>query len=201
MSLARALTICGVSYLVYWALKPGEANASTPSQPDVLAPPVIDVTGVGPILRPENNRRPGLVTPNDALAIINSLNGDGWHDPRDVLATIMVESAFNPAAYRYEAKLGEASYGLMQLLWSTARQMLPSLRDPTELYDPATNIQAGMMFMRWNWDYLRRRLGRDPSNAEWLGAYNAGVGNVMKGYIPNDYIAKHATAKAALTLA
>ncbi|MCA3247278.1 MAG: transglycosylase SLT domain-containing protein, partial [Azospirillum sp.] len=137
--------------------------------------------GAGAIVRREDNRRPVPQTANDLLAIINANNADGWHDPRDVLATIAVESSFNPAAYRFEPHLGEASYGLMQILWSTARQMERGLTDPSQLYDPETNIRIGMLYQRWTFDFLRRRLGRDPSQAEWLSAYNAGVGNVLKG--------------------
>jgi soluble lytic murein transglycosylase-like protein len=189
--IARALIIGGVSYLAYVALKPGAASASVPA----------DIDGAGVVLRREDNGGRLFLAPNEILAIINANNLDGWHDPRDVLATITIESGFNPAAYRYEAHLRDASYGLMQVLWSTAREMDPSLTDPAQLYDPETNIRVGMLYQRWTWDFLRRRLGRDPTEAEWLSGYNMGVGNVLKGRIARAYVEKHGAAKSALQVA
>lgn len=61
-------------------------------------------------------------------------------DPNLLYATIMTESAGNRYAYRYEPRLGEASYGYGQLLESTARS-LGFKGNVKQLYDPETNIE------------------------------------------------------------
>lgn len=148
---------------------------------------------------------PGKVTmkldPNEALAIINRVNAEmgGWHDPRDVLATIAVESSFNTNAYRAEPQLGDASYGLMQVLSRTARDMGYS-GAADGLFDPETNIRVGMAYMRWTWEFLERKLGRTPSEAEWFSAYNGGVGNVAKGWTSLAYVTKIERARAGIAV-
>lgn len=130
--------------------------------------------------------------PGEVLALVNQVNAEMgfWHDARDVLTIVSIESSFNRNAYRYEAKLGEASYGLMQVLASTARDM--GYSGPVEgLYDPLTNLRIGMLYLKWVWDYLSRRLGREPTYDEWLSGYNGGVGNVISnGWRSADYIRK-----------
>lgn len=132
-------------------------------------------------------------TGNDINSIINSNSGP--FDPGDIAAIIQIESGFNPTAYRYEAHLNEASYGLMQMLESTARDMGLS-GPPEQLYDPQTSIRLGVKYLVWIRDYLARKLGRQPTMQEILSGYNAGVGNVLKGYIPTQYIAKWQNARA-----
>lgn len=85
-------------------------------------------------------------------------------------ATAQVESAWNPRAYRYEPALGEASYGLMQTLYSTARSMGFNGR-PEELYDPRTSLTMGAR-------YLRAQLARFGAPGLASAAYNAGPGRV-----------------------
>lgn len=92
-----------------------------------------------------------------------------------VKAIIAKESAFNPAATRGEPQAGDASIGLMQVLYSTARQELgyPGVvGDPqklTGLYTPGTNIYVGTKYL---WLQLRRVGGGDIDAA--FSAYNGG---------------------------
>jgi soluble lytic murein transglycosylase-like protein len=167
----------------------GEVQPALPAEP----PPAIGV-----YLPPVATWTPGAgqVSPSELLPIIMA-EADGWHDPRDVLATIAVESSFRPNAYRFERHLGEASWGLMQTLESTARDM--GYSGPAEgLYDPAESIRYGMRYMRWLWDFLTTRLGAEPSYAQWIGAYNAGPGNVLRGRVPYGYVLKWERARAAI---
>ena len=60
-------------------------------------------------------------------------------DPRLIFATIMTETNGNPLSYRFEPQLNDASYGLGQLLYTTA-QSLGFTGQPEELYDPSINI-------------------------------------------------------------
>lgn len=91
-----------------------------------------------------------------------------------VKAIIAKESAFNPAATRGEPQAGDASIGLMQVLYSTARKELGypgEVGDParlTGLYAPATNLYVGAKYL---WLQLRRT-GGDLEAA--FSAYNGG---------------------------
>jgi hypothetical protein len=87
-------------------------------------------------------------------------------DPALVAAVVEQESDFDPLAYREEPHLGDASRGLMQLLYSTARG-LGYNGPPDGLFDIETNLQLGSSFLR----HLLHRYG-DQRSA--LAAYNAG---------------------------
>lgn len=141
---------------------------------------------------------PRTFTASNARVIVERLNFShfsGFFRVADILAVIEIESSFNPRAYRFEAHRGEASYGLMQVLESTARDR-GLVGQPEQLFDPETGILYGMRQLKWTYDYLARRLGRQPTIGEWFGAYNAGVGNVLNnGFIPAQYVQKFQTAQ------
>lgn len=109
------------------------------------------------------------------LVLAESLRQDV---PAELLsAVIAAESSWKPDAYRYEAHLDDASYGLMQVLYSTAQDM-GYTGPPDGLFDPATNIRYGTKYLRWLMDRF---------DDLWVvvAAYNAGPGRVGK------LIAKH----------
>lgn len=85
-------------------------------------------------------------------------------------ATVQTESGWNVRAYRYEPHLGEASYGLCQTLYSTARGLGFTGR-PEELYDAKTSLTYGAK-------YLAQMLNRFGSFGLASAAYNAGPGRV-----------------------
>lgn len=145
-------------------------------------------------LPPPPPPRPGRLSPQDVLALLPEADPEGWMPPAYALAFVEVESGFNPTAYRFERHLNEASYGLMQVLASTARDM-GLTGSPEEMYDPGTSLRIGIAYSRWTWDFLSRRLGSEPTEAQWIGAYNAGVGNVLRGFIPQGYVRKFTLAK------
>ena len=60
-------------------------------------------------------------------------------DPQLIFATIMTESEGNPQAYRFEPHLGDASYGLGQILYSTAVS-LGFTGKPEDIYRPEIAI-------------------------------------------------------------
>lgn len=78
------------------------------------------------------------------------------------------ESAWNPGAFRHEPAINDASYGLMQVLLSTARQALqnPNLT-PSDLFIPDINIAAGAT-------YLKGQLTRYGDVRRAVSAYNCG---------------------------
>lgn len=136
----------------------------------------------------------GRLSPSDVLALLPEADPDGWMPPAAALAFVEVESGFNPFAYRFEPHLNEASYGLMQVLASTARDM--GLQgSPERMYDPAVSLRVGIDYAKWAYDFLARRLGREPTETEWIGSYNAGVGNVLRGFIPQGYVRKWTLAR------
>lgn len=95
----------------------------------------------------------------------------GLH-PAFVKAIIKAESSFNPLAYRAEPALQDASYGLMQILFTTAKG-IGYQGHPEGLYDPDLNIQFGAK-------YLSLQLRRFGSEELAAAAYNAGPGFVSR---------------------
>ena len=128
----------------------------------------------------------GRLTPAQVISLAPAADPAGWMPYAELLAFVELESSFRPSAYRYEPHLAEASYGLMQVLESTARDR-GMIGDPRQMYDPVTGLAFGILQARWSWEFLARRLGRPPTEAEWVGSYNAGVGNVLRGFIPQGY--------------
>lgn len=82
-------------------------------------------------------------------------------DPNLVLAIIWQESYGRP-----DAGGAAGEIGLMQLLPSTAADF--GVSNPADLYDPATNIRAGVRYLAYCFD-------RMPSVYDAVRAYNAGV--------------------------
>lgn len=134
---------------------------------------------------------------SDIVAMVSAINANefgGFFSVPDVLAVIQIESSFQVVAYRAEPKINDASYGLMQILYSTALDRGYS-GPPEGLYDPETNIRLGMAQLHWSWGFLANRLGQSPTAAQWIGSYNAGVGNALKGYVPWGYVTKWQAAR------
>jgi soluble lytic murein transglycosylase-like protein len=94
--------------------------------------------------------------------IIEKFSGEQGVDAKLVRAVIEVESA-----YRNTARSRKGAMGLMQLMPETARQY--GVKDP---YDPASNIEGGIKYLK----ALLQRLPRDLA----LAAYNAGEGAVER---------------------
>ena len=135
------------------------------------------------------------VTREDIVALARRLAASQGEDASLVLALIEIESAFDPRALRPEPRINDASRGLMQLLLSTARDR--GFDGPAEsLFDPETNISLGIAQVQWIRVYLTQRRGRAPTIHELIGAYNAGVGNVMKGFVPLGYVQRFLAARA-----
>ncbi len=71
--------------------------------------------------------------------IINTVAKRYDIDPQLIFATIMTESEGNPNAYRYEPHINDASYGLGQILYTTA-QGLGFEGKPEDIYNPEVSI-------------------------------------------------------------
>lgn len=99
-----------------------------------------------------------------------------------VLAIIETESSFNPSAYRYEAHIKDASYGLMQVLYSTAK-WLGFQGKPEELFDVKINLLYGIKYLSWLFN-------QNISLEGVIMSYNEGLGNYKKGKRVYSYYTK-----------
>jgi len=117
-----------------------------------------------------------------ALAAFDRVNAEsfsGWFARSSAMAFIEVESSFDPDAFRQEPS-GVASYGLMQVLDSTARG-LGLTSDPAQMLEPRIGIFYGLKYAAQGWNYLVSHLGRPPTLTEWCEGYNEGYGAAAKG--------------------
>ena len=89
------------------------------------------------------------------------------------VAKIWTESKGDPKACRYEAHISDSSYGLTQVLWTTAQWIRDKLGatyidSPNDLYDENINIEYGLRFFRFQLDRY------DECYLMAEAAYNAG---------------------------
>lgn len=108
-------------------------------------------------------------------------------EPAWIKAHIKVESNWDVNASRFEAHKGDASWGLMQLLLTTAKGVLenPDLTT-TQLIQPAVNIEAGTKLLSQLWT-------RFGNMRDAIAAYNAGsprLDNTGRAYVNQDYVDK-----------
>lgn len=85
-----------------------------------------------------------------------------------IRAVIETESSWNPNAYRYEERIKDASYGLMQVLGRTAIGLGFEGDVYQDLYNPAVNIDLGTRDLA----ELIRAYGSDFRRV--YSAYNSG---------------------------
>ena len=104
-----------------------------------------------------------------------------------IKAIIKTESNWDVNASRFEAHKGDASWGLMQLLLNTARNVLGNANlTTTQLIQPRNNIQAGTKLMAENWN-------RWGNLRDSIAAYNAGsprLDSTGRKYVNQDYVDK-----------
>lgn len=115
----------------------------------------------------------------DIIIRLNDTEFNSWFNPSEVMAFCQVESSFRPTARRFEPRLNESSYGLMQVLASTAKSV--GLKGPaTQMFNPEIGIRTGIKVARLYWDQLTKHFGREPSLEEWSASYNEGVGGAER---------------------
>jgi soluble lytic murein transglycosylase-like protein len=103
-----------------------------------------------------------------------------------VKGIIAQESNFVPSAYRAEPSVGDASYGLMQILYTTAqglgytsgRPAYPPVIPLQGLFDPATNIAFGTIFFS---DLVNTAANNGWGVDSAISAYNAGFSSDRTG--------------------
>ncbi|MFN4231338.1 transglycosylase SLT domain-containing protein, partial [Parvibaculum sp.] len=122
----------------------------------------------------------------------------GRVDPAMLTAMIEIESTFRPKAYRYERHIGDASYGLMQVLYGTAKWLHDdmgyraySLPSGEAMYDPATGVYFGAAYV----DYLQGHPWADGTTDWTVMSYNGGPG--ANNAQTRNHLAKYRAARAA----
>jgi soluble lytic murein transglycosylase-like protein len=163
----------------------------TPEYTPPQAPAEFALPEAPPPLPPAAPRPAGRLRPEDVAAIVNP----AWGVPLDeVLAYCEIESSFHPRAYRFERHLNEASYGLMQVLESTARDR-GLIGPPENLYEPEIGLEIGCAHVIWTQNFLASR-GAPSDPLSVALAYNAGVGNALRGRVVQAYGVKWNNARA-----
>lgn len=123
----------------------------------------------------------------------------GRVDGQMVLAIGWIESGFNPTAVRYEARINDASVGVMQTLVATAQWLAADMGytaygvpDFEALLDAETSVYFGAAYL----DYLANRNGltRGGSEETIVRAYNGGPGGASSAATA-PYWAKYQAAK------
>jgi len=150
----------------------------------------VEIKGKGLIMEKKYSQRAAKIWEKYQQAILAASQKHDVPIPA-IIATISTESSGNPNAYRYEPafydryikdksrwknnpfykfpKRISASYGLMQIMYTTAYSV--GFRGkPEDLYDPATNIEVGAAYIAS--PFQRKNHGWDPPKIAC--AYNAG---------------------------
>ena len=103
---------------------------------------------------------------------------DAWDVSAPLIKGIIAaESEFKPTAYKAEPQIGDASYGLMQLLFGTAK-LLGYSGATSGLYDPTTNIRLGTRYLA---DLIKTASDRGYGVDSAISAYNAGFSGSRAG--------------------
>jgi soluble lytic murein transglycosylase-like protein len=120
-----------------------------------------------------------MLFPNEDAydGLIQQAASDNSLDPALIKGIIAQESNFVARAYRAEPQINDASYGLMQLLYQTAKGM-GYTGTAQGLFDPATNIQYGAAFLS---DLIRQSDNAGYGVESAISAYNAGFSSDRPG--------------------
>lgn len=116
-------------------------------------------------------------------------------EPVVVEAVVAQESSYQANAYRFEPAFWarylayhddykdrlparvSASYGLMQIMYPTARELDPRLEDPEVLFVPAVNLRLGCVLLAKLAAWAATERDEALHLRRVLGAYNGGRGN------------------------
>ena len=127
-----------------------------------------------------------VLSPSTLDPIISEMAKKYSIEPALIKAHIKAESNWDVNASRYEVHKTDSSWGLMQLLLVTAREVLgnPTL-STTQLIQPRVNIEAGTKFISQN-------LNRFGNMRDAIAAYNAGSPrlNAQGKYVNQAYVDK-----------
>ena len=164
----------------------GSSAPNTPARPQIDPwPERLSYAQVFSIAKAHKARFRFGITATMATAVAMIESGDF----RNLRATM------NTRAYRSEPQINDASYGLMQVLWKTAKWLHDvkgykgyRLTQASDLYKPETGIYFGMAYLDW----LKRAYGGTDDLI--LRRYNGGP-NGHRYPATLAYVQKYNTAK------
>ena len=111
------------------------------------------------------------LSPYDEIVKVNAEQHS--FDWRLIVAQMYQESQFDPAAVSYAG-----AEGLMQLMPATAEEL-----GVDDLYDPTSNINAGVRYMKILRDQFEQELPLEDKTWFTLASYNAGFNRVKKARV------------------
>jgi len=175
------LVLVGAAALLLVIPRPGPVSpaAASPAPPPEPSPEPL-AERLDRWLAPKGERiRSALIPYGQAIQAAASIWG---LDPDLIGAIIWQESKGDPLAARFEPRINDTSYGLMQLLLGTARSLGFAGSVP-ELLEPSTNIMLGAQYLRSRFDlYGDLRLS--------LASYNSGSPIPTNGLLVNENYVK-----------
>ena len=169
---ARNLAIYGanIATALVLIIKPGEFSLKwVPPAPDVsMLTPMVKVIEVDELTGKTEDEKLSLVKERYGH-IVDRVAKKYDLDPKLIYATIMLESGGNTYAIRSEPSINDASYGLGQILYGTARMMgFEGTSD--KLFDPEVNIELIGRYHKRNQDAY----GGELTPQQLTIAYNSG---------------------------
>ena len=128
-----------------------------------------------------------ILSPATLDPIIAEMGAKYGIEPAWIKAHIKAESNWDVNASRFEAHKSDASWGLMQVMLATGKEVLgdPNLTI-TKLTQPRVNIEIGTKFLKQLWT-------RFSNMRDAIAAYNAGSPRIDKKtgkYVNHAYVDK-----------
>lgn len=177
------LVLVGAAALLLVIPRPGPVSPAPPSPAPSPAPAPPPEPSLEPVLErlerwltPQGDRiRSALIPYDQAIQAAASI----WGLDTDLIgAVIWQESKGDSLAARFEPRINDTSYGLMQILLGTARSLGFAGTVP-ELLEPSTNIMLGAQYLRSRFDqYGDLRLS--------VASYNSGSPIPTNGLLVNE---------------
>ncbi|WOF73812.1 transglycosylase SLT domain-containing protein [Parvibaculaceae bacterium PLY_AMNH_Bact1] len=181
---------------------PGAPRSSTPTPRQRPAATVAPAS-----FNPPTQSARGRLSFNEAKALALKITRTYFPsvDPKMLVAMMQIESSFDPRATRSEPHVrnrfttnGDKSYGLMQVLYTTALDLFHnmgrkgfSVATPDRLFDPTVNVYFGAAYVAWLQNYRGTRRSED-----WIVmSYNGGPG--ANNSQTQNHLAKYHDAKRA----
>lgn len=124
-----------------------------------------------------------FVNENDKFDNINYWSNQYMLPTALVMGIIAQESGFNSLAKRYEPKLDTSSYGLTQILYTTAKDY-GFTGDEDSLFDDNVNLKFGLKYLKKQYDKYNQNI------QDTISAYNLGTAKKLSSgkYANQQYV-------------
>jgi len=113
----------------------------------------------------------------------------------DMERLAMIESSNNPNAVSYRgAKYGRGLYQVSEICLYEYNEMTGNDYQPKDLFNPHINTLVAVWYLDKRIPQMLKHYGLDVTDSNILWAYNAGIGRVLDGVMPDEtrrYIKKY----------